>query len=155
MVIAKESAPHLRRKASVTRMMVDVLIALAPTLIFSFVVFPIQTLTIYLISVFIMVASEFVYVGLRNMMPNDGQKHTFKEKFAYAYKGKITQKTEDLVGPYILHDFFLYHFLVNNLGPKEIYKLALSAFKNDFNKATIKHWLEVFFRRFFSYGSSE
>ncbi len=67
-----------------------------------------------------------------------------------ASKGKITQKTEDLVGPYILHDFFLYHFLVNNLGPKEIYKLALSAFKNDFNNATIKHWLEVFFRRFFN-----
>ena len=91
MVIAKESAPHLRRKASVTRMMVDVLIALAPTLIFSFAVFQIQTLTIYLISVFIMNAAEFVYVGLRNMMPNDGQKHTFKEKFAYAYKGKYNQ----------------------------------------------------------------
>ena len=67
-----------------------------------------------------------------------------------AKKGKITQKTEDLVGPYILHDFFLYHFLVDNLGPKEIYKLALSAFKNDFKKAEIKHWLEVFFKRFFS-----
>ena len=67
-----------------------------------------------------------------------------------AKKGKITQKTEDLVGPYILHDFFLYHFLAGNLGPKEIYKFALSAFKNDFKKAEIKHWLEVFFRRFFS-----
>ena len=67
-----------------------------------------------------------------------------------ASKGKITQKTEDLVGPYILHDFFLYHFLVNNFGPKEIYKLAISTFKNDFSKQTIKHWLEVFFRRFFT-----
>ena len=63
MVIAKESAPHLRRKASVTRMMVDVLIALAPTLIFSFVVFPIKTLIFYLISVVIMEGAEFVYVG--------------------------------------------------------------------------------------------
>lgn len=67
-----------------------------------------------------------------------------------ASKGKITQKTEDLVGPYILHDFFLYHFLVNNFGPKEIYKFAIPAFKNNFKKTEIKHWLEVFFRRFFS-----
>ena len=91
MVIAKESAPHLRRKASVTRMMVDVLIALAPTLIFSFVVYPIKTLIFYLISVFVMIGAEFVYVGLRNMMPADGQKHSFKERFAYAYKGKFNQ----------------------------------------------------------------
>ena len=91
MVIVKESAPHLRRKASVTRMMVDVLIALAPTLIFSFVIYPLKTLTFYLISVAIMVGAEFVYVGLRNMMPADGQKHSFKERFAYAYKGKFNQ----------------------------------------------------------------
>ena len=91
MAIAKESAPHLRRKASVTRMMVDVLIALAPTLIFSFVVFPIKTLIFYLTSVVIMEAAEFVYVGLKGIMPNDGQKHSFKERFEYAYKGKYNQ----------------------------------------------------------------
>ncbi len=67
-----------------------------------------------------------------------------------AKKGQITQKTEDLVGPYILHDFFLYHFLAGKKTPKDIYKLALSVFTKDFNKATIKHWLEVFFRRFFT-----
>ena len=91
MAIIKESAPHLRRKASVTRMMVDVLIALAPTLIFSFIVFPIHTLVFYLISVFTMVGAEFVYVGLRGIMPYDGKKHSFKERFAYAYKGKFNQ----------------------------------------------------------------
>ena len=91
MAIFKENAPHLRRKASVTRMMADVLIALAPTLIFSFVVFPIKTLIFYLTSVVIMIGSEFVYTGLKNMMPNDGQKHSFKERFAYAYKGKFNQ----------------------------------------------------------------
>ena len=91
MVIAKESAPHLRRKASVTRMMVDVLIALAPTLIFSFIVYPLKTLIFYLISVAIMEGAEFVFVGLKNMMPADGQKHSFKERFAYAYKGKYNQ----------------------------------------------------------------
>ena len=67
-----------------------------------------------------------------------------------ASKGKITQKTEDLVGPYILHDFFLYHFLVGKCPPKEIYKLACKTFKNDFNKEIIKHWLYTFFRRFFT-----
>ena len=91
MAIFKENAPHLRRKASVTRMMVDVLIALAPTLIFSIIVFPAKTLIFYAISVVIMEAAEFVYVGLRNMMPADGQKHSFKEKFVYAYKGKYNQ----------------------------------------------------------------
>ena len=91
MNIIKESAPHLRRKASVTRMMSDVLIALAPTLIFSFVVYPLQTLTTYLTSVAIMIGAEFVYVGLRGIMPKDGQKHSFKERFAHAYKGKYNQ----------------------------------------------------------------
>ena len=91
MAIFKESAPHLRRKANVTRMMVDVLIALAPTLIFSFIVYPINTLIFYLTSVFIMVGAEFVYVGLRGLMPKDGLKHSFKERFAYAYKGKFNQ----------------------------------------------------------------
>ena len=91
MVIAKENAPHLRRKASVTRMMVDVLIALAPTLIFSFVVYPIKTLIFYLVSVIVMEGAEFVFVGLKNMMPADGQKHSFKERFTYAYKGKYNQ----------------------------------------------------------------
>ena len=91
MTIIKENAPHLRRKASVTRMMVDVLIALAPTLIFAFAVYHIYVISTYLISLFVMIGSEFVYVGLRNMMPNDGQKHTFKERFEYAYKGKFNQ----------------------------------------------------------------
>ena len=88
-MIVKESAPHLRRKASVTRMMVDVLIALAPTLIFAIIVFPIQSVRTLLISLLIMIGSELIYIGLRNMMPKDGQKHSFKEKFEHAYKGKI------------------------------------------------------------------
>ena len=91
MIITKENAPHIRRKPTVTRMMVDVLIALAPTLIFSFVVYPLNTLATYLISVFIMLAAEFVFVGLKNMMPKDGLKHSFKERFAYSYKGKYDQ----------------------------------------------------------------
>lgn len=88
-MIIKENSPHIRRKASVTRMMVDVLIALAPTLIFAFVVFPIKTLVDLVLSLAIMIGAEFVFVGLKNMMPADGQKHTFKEKFEYSYKGKF------------------------------------------------------------------
>ena len=88
MTIVKESAPHLRRKASVTRMMVDVLIALFPTLVFAFVVFPLNTFLILLISCVTMNACEFVYVGLRNMMPKDNLKHSFKERFIYSYRGK-------------------------------------------------------------------
>ena len=91
MIIVKESAPHLRKKSTVTRMMVDVLIALAPTLIFAFAVYHIYAISTYLISLFCMIGSEFVYVGLKNMMPKDGLKHSFKEKFAYAYKGKFNQ----------------------------------------------------------------
>ncbi|MBR4378126.1 MAG: RnfABCDGE type electron transport complex subunit D [Bacilli bacterium] len=91
MIIAKESAPHLRKKSSVTRMMVDVLIALAPTLIFAFAVYHIYAISTYLIALTLMVGSEFIYVGLKNMMPKDGLKHSFKEKFTYAYKGKFNQ----------------------------------------------------------------
>ncbi len=91
MIITKENAPHIRRKPTVTRMMVDVLIALAPTLIFSFVVYPLNTLATYLISVIVMLGAEFVFVGLKNMMPKDGLKHSFKERFAYSYKGKYNQ----------------------------------------------------------------
>ena len=91
MIIVKESAPHLRKKSTVTRMMVDVLIALAPTLIFAFAVYHIYAISTFLISFFCMVGSEFIYVRLKNMMPKDGLKHSFKEKFAYAYKGKFNQ----------------------------------------------------------------
>lgn len=65
-------------------------------------------------------------------------------------KGEIAQKTEDLVGPYELHDFFLYHILRNGESPKKIYRLALIAFSGIYDRETIKHWLTVFIKRFFS-----
>lgn len=64
--------------------------------------------------------------------------------------GKITQKTESQIGPYILHDFFLYHFLRYNLSPKKIYTIALKTFNNMYSKEEILKWLEVFFKRFFT-----
>jgi NAD+ synthase (glutamine-hydrolysing) len=79
-------------------------------------------------------------------------------------KGNIAQKTEDLVGPYELHDFFLYYTLRFGLSPKHIYRLARAAFPNEgetapmatsmpvgaYSDSTIKHWLRTFFRRFFN-----
>ncbi len=63
--------------------------------------------------------------------------------------GKIKEKTEDLVGPYELHDFFLYHFLRFGSSPAKIYFLAQQAFGGSYDKETIRKWLHTFFRRFF------
>ncbi|WP_418549035.1 NAD(+) synthase [Parabacteroides goldsteinii] len=63
--------------------------------------------------------------------------------------GNIKQKTEDLVGPYELHDFFLYHFLRFGSSPAKIYFLAQQAFGGSYEKETIRKWLHTFFRRFF------
>ncbi len=64
--------------------------------------------------------------------------------------GKIAQQTEDIVGPYVLHDFFLYYLLRYAFCPTKIYRLACSAFADDFDTETIKKWLQIFYRRFFS-----
>ena len=65
-------------------------------------------------------------------------------------EGNIKQKTEDLVGPYELHDFFLYYFLRFGFRPKKIFFLARHAFGEKYDKETIKKWLTTFCRRFFS-----
>ena len=64
--------------------------------------------------------------------------------------GKIAQYTEDLVGPYALHDFFLYYMLRYGYAPSKIYALACRAFAGDFDQATIKKWLKTFYWRFFT-----
>ena len=64
--------------------------------------------------------------------------------------GNIAQKTEDLVGPYTLHDFFIYNFLRNGFSPAKIEFLARQAFDGEFSTEEIRHWLQVFLRRFFS-----
>ena len=65
-------------------------------------------------------------------------------------QGNITQKTEDLVGPYELHDFFLYNILRYGFSPTRIYFLAQKAFKDKYDDETIKKWLKTFCRRFFN-----
>jgi len=67
-----------------------------------------------------------------------------------AKRGRIAQKTEDRIGPYELHDFFLWHLVAENEGPAEILKAAKRAFRGVYDAATVKGWLDVFTRRFFT-----
>ncbi|UTC65402.1 NAD(+) synthase [Treponema sp. OMZ 788] len=65
--------------------------------------------------------------------------------------GEIAQKTEDIIGPYELHDFFIYHAIGNGFSPKKVYFLALEAFKDGtYSEAEILKWLNMFYKRFFS-----
>ncbi|WP_343209187.1 NAD(+) synthase [Anaerolentibacter hominis] len=67
-----------------------------------------------------------------------------------AKDGEIDQKTEDIVGPYELHDFFLYYVMRFGYEPSKIYRMAVYAFQNVYEADTIYKWLETFYRRFFS-----
>ena len=67
-----------------------------------------------------------------------------------AKDGTILQVTEDIVGPYELHDFFLYNMLRYGYTPAKLYLLARKAFKGEYDNATIKKWLRTFIRRFFA-----
>lgn len=67
-----------------------------------------------------------------------------------AKNGKIAQKTEDIVGPYELHDFYLYYFVRYGFSPKKIFYMACHAFDDQFDRDTIKKWLTIFMRRFFA-----
>ncbi|MBD5525603.1 MAG: NAD(+) synthase [Lachnospiraceae bacterium] len=64
--------------------------------------------------------------------------------------GVISQKTEDLVGPYELHDFFLYYMLRCGFEPAKIYRIACQSFKDIYDKSVILKWLKTFYKRFFS-----
>lgn len=63
---------------------------------------------------------------------------------------KFVQKTEDIVGPYELHDFFIYHMVRFGDEPCKLYKKTKLAFKDKYDKETIKKWLHLFYWRFFS-----
>lgn len=65
-------------------------------------------------------------------------------------EGQIAQKTEDSVGPYELHDFFIYYFLKEHFSMKKILYLAKIAFRNKYDEETIKKWLTIFIKRFFA-----
>ena len=67
-----------------------------------------------------------------------------------AKDGEISQKTEDIVGPYELHDFFLYHMMRTGAKPTKLLRLANYAFRGVYEEETIRKWLDVFMKRFFS-----
>ena len=64
-------------------------------------------------------------------------------------EGEIAQKTEDIVGPYELHDFFLYYVLRCGFTPEKIFRLAVYTFEGEYDKETIYKWLYTFCHRFF------
>ena len=65
-------------------------------------------------------------------------------------EGQISQKTEDLVGPYELHDFFMYYILRFGYMPHKVYRIACHAFEREYDTQTIYRWLDTFYRRFFA-----
>ena len=67
-----------------------------------------------------------------------------------ASDGKITQETENIVGPYALHDFFLYHMIRWGAGPAKVLRMAQYAFAGEYDEQVIRKWLSVFCRRFFA-----
>lgn len=82
----KETSPHIRRKDSLARMLIDVLIALAPVVITSFVVYGWAAVRNYFISTLTMALAEFVFVFIMNRIPYDGAKHSLKEQFIHGCK---------------------------------------------------------------------
>ena len=67
-----------------------------------------------------------------------------------AKDGEITQKTEDIVGPYDLHDFFLYYTIRKGYTPEKLYRVATRAFEDEFDGETIMKWMKKFYSRFFT-----
>ena len=64
--------------------------------------------------------------------------------------GNISQKTEDIIGPYELHDLFLYYMIRYGFSPSKIYRIACIAFYGIYSKEIIMKWLKIFYQRFFS-----
>ena len=105
-----------------------------------------KTLVKYLVS---WVALNGVDIESRNTLLDIVDTPISPELIPADEQGNIKQKTEDLVGPYELHDFFIYQFLRHGYRPVKIYHLAGIAFKGLYDDTTIKKWLTTFCRRFF------
>ena len=73
-----------------------------------------------------------------------------RERLPAKESGEIGQETESLVGPYELHDFYLYYVLRFGFGPGKIYRLAQAALGDRYSNEVLLHWLKNFYRRFFA-----
>ena len=88
--------------------------------------------------------------GLRELLEDVLATPVSPELLPPAENGEIAQKTENIVGPYELHDFFLYYMMRFGFPPGKIYRMAVSAFRETYDGATVKKWLKEFYRRFFT-----
>lgn len=105
-----------------------------------------KTLVRYLVKYF---AMEPAYAACRDTLLDIVDTPISPELIPTDSQGNIAQKTEDLVGPYELHDFFLYYTLRYGFAPAKIYFLAKKAFAGAYDDATIEKWLRTFIKRFF------
>lgn len=96
------------------------------------------------------VSQEPAFCGVRDVLLDVIDTPISPELLPPDAKGNISQQTEDIVGPYALHDFFLYYVLRYGYSPKKIYAMACQAFADHFDGATVKKWLGNFYRRFFT-----
>ncbi len=96
------------------------------------------------------VSEEPVFASARSILMDVVDTPISPELLPPDAEGKIAQVTEDLVGPYALHDFFLYFMLRYGFGPRKIYTMACRSFAGEFDGATVKKWLAAFYRRFFT-----
>lgn len=95
------------------------------------------------------IAVTWKYAGLQKVL-RDILETPVSPELLPPVEGVISQKTEELVGPYELHDFFIYHMFLNGSAPRKIYRLAIKTFKGEYSKETILLWLKTFYRRFFT-----
>ncbi len=114
-----------------------------------------KTLVRYLVAYFAEVAEEAEVAGTKknNLLSSvlkDILDTPVSPELLPPTQGQISQKTEDLVGPYELHDFFLYYVLRFGFAPRKVFRLAKYAFAGEYEDAVILHWLKTFYRRFFS-----
>ena len=109
-----------------------------------------KTLVRFLVASFAKIDSEEYKTALASALKDIVDTPVSPELIPADDKGNIVQKTEDLVGPYELHDFFLYYMLRYGFSPRRIFRLAKQAFDGAYDDKTISKWLTTFIRRFFS-----
>lgn len=108
-----------------------------------------KTLVRHIVSYFVDEAEESGKASLASVL-RDVLDTPVSPELLPAKDGEIAQKTEDIVGPYDLHDFFLYHYVRWGETPDKIFREAKSAFEGEFDEETIKKWLNTFLRRFYT-----
>ncbi len=94
-------------------------------------------------------AEHVAAAGLRDVLRRVVDTVISPELLPLKADGGIGQSTEDLIGPYVLHDFFLYHHLRNGFAPRKVHALACHAFAGEFTPALVEKWLRVFLERYF------